>query len=82
LRHFSYLFTLFIVISFTVNAQNQFIGSKSCGMCHKKANQGEQLKIWQESAHANAFKTLQSEEADKIVVEKKLGGYSIFIVQK
>ncbi|MCB0746091.1 MAG: cytochrome c family protein [Ignavibacteriae bacterium] len=35
-------------------------------MCHKKADQGEQLKIWEESAHANAFKTLQTEAADKI----------------
>ena len=42
----------------------------TCGMCHKKADQGEQLKIWEESAHANAFKTFKSEEADKIAAEK------------
>ena len=35
-------------------------------MCHKKADTGNQLKIWEESAHANAFKTLQTEAADKI----------------
>jgi mono/diheme cytochrome c family protein len=35
-------------------------------MCHKKADQGEQLKIWEESAHSKAFETLKSEEATKI----------------
>lgn len=48
----------------------QFVGVKTCGMCHKKAKDGEQLKIWQESKHANAYKTLETEEADKIAVEK------------
>lgn len=60
---------LFFVVAFTVNAQNKFEGAKTCGMCHKKADQGEQLKIWQESAHANAYKVLLTEEADKIAAE-------------
>ena len=63
---FSYMFVIFIAFSLTINAQNQFVGAKTCGMCHKKADQGEQLKIWQESAHAKAFETLKSEEATKI----------------
>ena len=70
MRNFSYMFVIFIAFSLTMNAQNQFIGTKSCGMCHKKADQGEQLKIWEESAHANAYKTLQTEAADKIAAEK------------
>jgi len=49
---------------------NTFIGTKKCGMCHKKDTAGKQLKIWQGSKHANAFKTLQSAEADKIATEK------------
>ncbi len=70
MRYFSYVIILLVALSFTVNAQNQFVGVKTCGMCHKKAEKGDQLKIWQESAHANAYKTLQSEAADKIAAEK------------
>ena len=71
MKNFLSVFVIFIAFSLTINAQAQFIGAKSCGMCHKKADQGEQLKIWEESGHANAYKTLQSEEADKIAA--KLG---------
>ena len=66
MRIFSYLVVILVAFSYTVNAQNKFVGAKNCGMCHKKAEQGEQLKIWQGSAHASAFKTLQTAEADKI----------------
>ncbi|MEW6507959.1 MAG: cytochrome c family protein [Bacteroidota bacterium] len=45
-------------------------GSQVCGTCHKTEKQGLQLKIWQESSHANAYKTLQTPEADKIAMEK------------
>jgi cytochrome c peroxidase len=48
----------------------EFIGVKKCGMCHKKEKDGSQLKIWEESKHAQAYKTLQSEAADKIAAEK------------
>ena len=49
---------------------NTFIGTKKCGMCHKKDKAGKQLKIWKDSKHAKAFKTLQSGKADKIATEK------------
>lgn len=52
----------------------QFTGVKTCGMCHKKAEVGEQLKIWENSKHANAYKTLQSAEADKIAKDKGIEG--------
>ncbi len=52
----------------------QFVGVKTCGMCHKKAEVGEQLKIWQGSKHANAYKTLQTAEADKIAKDKGIEG--------
>ncbi|MFC2084579.1 multiheme c-type cytochrome, partial [Bacteroidota bacterium] len=51
----------------------KFVGTKTCAMCHKKEKDGEQLKIWGESKHANAFKTLQTVEADKIAKEKGVG---------
>lgn len=50
----------------------QFVGVKTCSMCHKKAEDGEQLKIWEGSKHANAYKTLQTEKADKIAADKGL----------
>lgn len=64
--------SIFILIAlvYSISAQNSFVGVKKCGMCHKKAKDGEQLKIWKKSKHADAFKTLQTEEADKIAAEK------------
>ncbi len=50
----------------------QYVGVKDCRRCHKKVEQGEQFKIWSESAHAKAFETLKSEEAAKIAKEKGL----------
>jgi hypothetical protein len=46
-------------------------------MCHKKPEQGEQLKIWEASAHANAYKTLLTDEANKIAAEKGLSGKAV-----
>lgn len=47
-------------------------GVQVCATCHKTEKQGLQLKIWQESLHAKAFKTLQTPEAEKIAKEKGL----------
>jgi len=52
--------------------QNKYIGTKMCGACHKQAKTGEAYTIWAKSAHANAYKTLQGEEANKIAKEKGL----------
>ena len=49
-------------------------GTQVCGMCHKSEKAGQQLKIWQESKHAQAFKTLQTPEADKIAADKGIKG--------
>lgn len=60
-------YSLFLLIGFALSISAQeYVGTKTCGMCHKKPDQGEQLKIWQESGHANAYKTLLTEKADKI----------------
>jgi hypothetical protein len=55
-----------------VFAQNEFgfIGAEKCGMCHKSDKQGNQLSIWQESKHSQAYFTLQTEKADRIASEK------------
>lgn len=45
-------------------------GTAVCGMCHKSEKQGMQLKIWQDSKHAQAYKALQTAAADKIAAAK------------
>ena len=47
-----------------------YVGAETCGMCHKTEKQGNQYGIWQKSLHAQAYKTLQTEKADKIAKEK------------
>ncbi|UCF39310.1 MAG: cytochrome c family protein [Acidobacteriota bacterium] len=54
--------------------KNSYEGVAVCGMCHKSAKQGEQLKIWQGSKHAQAFKTLQTAEAKEIAKKQGLTG--------
>lgn len=48
----------------------KYVGVKKCGMCHRKAKQGEQLKIWKNSKHAQAYKALLTKKADSIAVKK------------
>ena len=47
-----------------------YVGTKTCGMCHKKEDVGQQLKIWQSSKHSQAYKTLLTEKADNVAKEK------------
>jgi hypothetical protein len=56
----------------TTFAEAKFVGTKSCAMCHKAKDKGEAFVIWQKSAHANAFKTLESDAAKKIAKDKGL----------
>lgn len=59
--------------SATVGAQlaHEFIGASKCAICHKKPEQGEQYRIWQESKHAKAFETLGTSQAKEFA--SKLG---------
>jgi hypothetical protein len=61
-----------VFVAGTVAAENKYIGTKTCAMCHKAKDKGEAFVIWQKSPHAEAFKTLQSEAAIKIGKDKKL----------
>lgn len=54
----------------TANKNHSYVGTAACGMCHKTEKQGGQLGIWQKSAHANAYKILLTDEANKIAIEK------------
>lgn len=70
------LFTGMFVFSFTMIPKGdagdfKYIGVTKCtGACHKTEAQGKQLDIWKSSAHANAWKTLESDAANKIAQEK------------
>ena len=48
----------------------EYVGSKSCKGCHKSAKGGKAYPKWESTSHANAFKTLQTPEADKIAADK------------
>lgn len=50
---------------------HEYIGAKKCSLCHKKPEEGEQFRIWQESKHAKAFETLGTAEAKEAAA--KLG---------
>lgn len=64
-------------ISFTNNyiahkaSPFMYVGVNSCAnICHKTDAQGNILSIWQSSKHSEAYKTLQTPEADKIATDK------------
>ena len=66
------MLTAVVLPVYFIMAQNQhgFIGAEACGMCHKSDKQGNQLSIWKESKHSQAYFTLQTEKSDKIAAEK------------
>jgi Cytochrome c554 and c-prime len=66
------LITLISLPIFFISAQTEhgYVGTSSCGMCHKTEKQGSQLSIWQSSKHSQAYVVLQSEKADQIAIEK------------
>jgi len=70
IRRLSGLLTILIVVSASLTAQNKYIGTKMCVMCHKTEKQGKQLDIWQKSKHAEAYKVLTTAEANKIAQSK------------
>lgn len=49
----------------------EYVGHKTCRMCHNKASTGKQYTKWQEAAHSKAFETLKGEEA--VAVAKEMG---------
>lgn len=53
-------------------APKKFVGVKTCAPCHKGEKKGAMAEIWEKSKHANAYKVLESEEAQKIAKEKGL----------
>lgn len=68
-----YLLTIVLFITDTSSSQSKYkyVGVNTCiGACHKTEAQGDQLEIWRNSKHSNAFFTLQTKRADSIALSK------------
>ncbi len=64
-----FIFLTVLFVSFLLNAQDKqrtYVGARKCKTCHKKEKVGNQFKVWKESKHAEAYKTLLTEKADSI----------------
>ncbi len=53
-------------------AQNKYTGVKMCAACHKAGKGGTAYAVWEKSKHAQAYKTLLTDEAKKVAKEKGL----------
>lgn len=67
----------FVILTASINPINDISGNfkyvgvdKCAGTCHKGDAKGKQLEIWQDSKHSQAYKMLQTPEADKIAKDK------------
>ena len=63
---------LVVFLAIPVAAQHKYVGVTMCSVCHKTDKQGKQFDIWKSSAHASAFKTLESPKAEEIAKAKGL----------
>jgi hypothetical protein len=66
------LLATMVLLALTGLAQNKYTGVKMCGACHKADKTGAAYVVWEKSAHAKAFETLKSKEADEIAKKKGL----------
>jgi len=65
-----FLFSAFYSASTDV-AAFKYVGVDKCApACHKGDAKGKQLEIWQDSKHSQAYKNLQTPDADKIAKDK------------
>ncbi len=61
---------LILGLSSLMNAQNKYVGTTACKMCHNTTKQGKQFDIWSKSKHAEAYNVLLTKEADSIAAKK------------
>jgi hypothetical protein len=75
MRAFGVSLAAVVLITFTSAAAERdaanYAGVKTCAICHKKDDSGNQFAKWQASAHAKAFETLGTPAAKE--VGKKAG---------
>lgn len=73
----SVIVAILLLLPVTALAQNKFVGTKACFMCHQTEKQGKQKDIWLKNAHSNAYKTLASAKADEIAKGKGISGPAV-----
>ena len=66
------LLVAFLFVAGMAPAQNKFVGAKTCGMCHKAKDKGEAFVVWEKSAHAKAYETLKTKQAEEFAKKKGL----------
>jgi hypothetical protein len=71
-RLLTLLVILLLVVGFSAQSQNKYIGVKMCSMCHKADKTGNQFAVWSKSAHAQAYKTLTGPKAAEIAKAKNI----------
>jgi hypothetical protein len=72
--HIIIVLSAIIMLVGVSNAQNKFVGVKTCAMCHKSGKAGAAYVVWEKGNHASAYKTLLGEKANKIAVKSGLKG--------
>jgi hypothetical protein len=58
-----FLCLMFVAASVSQAQTFQYVGAAKCKICHNKPATGQQYKIWSESLHANAMKSLSNEKS-------------------
>jgi len=71
-RLLTLLLILLLVVGFSAQSQNKYIGVKMCSMCHKAEKTGNQFAVWSKSAHAQAYKILAGPKAAEIAKAKNI----------
>lgn len=56
------------------NPPHEYVGSKTCMPCHMSPAKGAQYKQWMGTKHAEAYKTLGTEESKKVAEEAGVEG--------
>ncbi len=76
-RNFIVLLTGLIFVGMYVFAQDgehAYVGAKRCMPCHMAPKTGAQYKQWMGTKHAEAYKTLGTEESQKVAREAGVEG--------
>jgi hypothetical protein len=55
-------------------ADNAYVGTKKCGMCHKGEKGAMVLEKWQEAKHSDAYNVLATDKAKEVAKEMGVAG--------
>ena len=69
-RTFTFAFMILFACSALMAQNFKYISAAKCKMCHNKPDKGEQYKTWLAGPHANAMKSLSSDQAKEIATAK------------